>query len=206
MISTITRIGLGLVLALWLAACAGSPPNSFYRLTPAAAAPTPGAEHPSLGVGPVDIPEFLNRSALVYSAGDNRLQIAGSERWAEPLEDGVKRVVGLNLALLLHSENLRYFPWDPRQVPDYGIRISVLDMDADARQATLVADWVLYRPGDGTTISRRISRFNEPLAAGDLAPAQLPPAYSALLYQLSETIAAAIRTDQQQLPGTPGSR
>jgi uncharacterized lipoprotein YmbA len=126
------------------------------------------------------------------------LQLADTERWAEPLEYGVKRVVGLNLSQLLHTENLRFFPWDLRQAPEYGVRINILDLDARDGQATLVVDWLLYRPGDGTTLTRRISQFNTSLPPGPLEPAALPAAYSALLFQLSETLAAAISGEMDQ--------
>ena len=119
--------------------------------------------------------------------------VGGSEIWAEPLAEGVQRVLGLNLAQLLNTQNLNYFPWDTRHPPEYGVRISVLDLDADAQQATLTADWRLYRPASGEIISKRISQYTKPLPTGTFAPSELPPIYSALLYQLSETIAAEIR-------------
>jgi uncharacterized lipoprotein YmbA len=201
MTSTPLRVTACLGLLLLLAGCGSSPPSHFYRLTSG-----PGAisanQQPSLGVGPIAIPEFLNRSALVYSGGNNRLQVAGSELWAEPLNEGVQRVLGLNLAQQLDTGNLSYFPWDTRNSPEYGIRVNVLDLDADEQQATLVADWQLYRPATGATITRRISQYSESLAAGTLTPSELPRAYSALLYQLSETIAGVIRAEQEN--GTAG--
>ena len=93
MTSTLNQISAGLCLLLCLATCASSPPSNFYRLTPAVAH-VPGGPTPSLGIGPVDIPEFLNRNALVYTRGGNQLQLAESERWAEPLDDGITRVLG----------------------------------------------------------------------------------------------------------------
>jgi len=194
------RIPAVLCLVLGLAACGSSPPTNFYRLTPAVAY-APGGQEPSVGIGPIDIPEFLNRNALVYARGGNQLQLADTERWAEPLEYGVKRVVGLNLSQLLHTQNLRFFPWDLRQAPDYGVSINIMDLDASEGQAILVADWQVYRPGDGSAITRRISRFSQPLASGQPVPGALPAAYSALLYELSETIAEAIRAEQQGRPG-----
>jgi len=199
MSSKLNRFTGSLCLLLCLGACSSSPPSSFYRLTPAVAH-APGGATPSLGIGPVDIPEFLNRNALVYTRGGNQLQLADSERWAEPLEYGVTRVVGLNLSALLQTETLRFFPWDLRQAPDYGVRINILDLDARDGQATLVADWQLYRPGDGTGITSRISQFSKSLPAGELQAAELPAAYSALLFELSETIAAAIRLEMQNPP------
>jgi len=197
MIDALLKTVASLGLLMLLAACGSSPPSQFYRLTPGNG--SPGSEQqPSLGVGPVEIPEFLNRSGLAYTRGENRLHVSGKEIWAEPLAEGVQRVVGLNLAQLLNTENLNYFPWDTRHQPEYGVRISVLDLDADAQQATLTADWLLYRPATGEIISKRISQHTKPLSTGTFAPSELPPVYSALLYQLSETIAAAIREEQQK--------
>ena len=191
MIDALSKTVFSLGLSLLLAACGSSPPNQFYRLTSGTG--SPGTEQqPSLGIGPVEIPEFLNRSALVYTRGENQLQIAGNEVWAEPLAEGVQRVLSLNLAQLLNTGNLSYFPWDTRHQPEYGVRVRVLDLDADAQQATLTADWVLYRPATSEIISKRISQHTKPLSTGTFAPSELPAVYSALLYQLSETIAAAI--------------
>ena len=199
MTGALKRITLSLCLLLCLVSCAGSPPSNFYRLTPAVDH-APGGSTPSLGIGPVDIPEFLNRNALVYTRGGNQLQLAESERWAEPLDDGVTRVLGLNLSALLQTETLRFFPWDLRQAPDYGVRINILDLDARDGQAILVADWLLYRPGNGATIASGISQFSKALPAGELQAAQLPAAYSALLFELSQTIAAAITVEMQKNP------
>lgn len=194
---TSTRVHSLIVLGLllWLTACGSSPPSNFYRLTPAAA-PAPVGQEPSLGIGPVDIPDFLNRNAMVYTREGNQLQIASEERWAEPLESGITRVIGINLSQLVHSENLRFFPWDVRHAPDYGVRISVLDLDARDGQATLAVDWLIYRPADGAAITRRISHFSKPLGASQIVPSELPAAYSALLYQLSEAIASVIASEQ----------
>ena len=205
MTSTLKKIAGCLCLSLWLTACGSSPPSNFYRLTPTVV-PTPGNQQPSLGIGPVDIPEFLDRNAMVYTRDGNQLSITGTERWAEPLDIGIKRVVGLNLSQLLHSENLRFFPWDVRQAPDYGVRITVLDLDASDGRATLVADWQVYSPGNDSVISRRISQFSRPLASGQTVPAELPAAYSALLYQLSETVAAAIQAEEQQRAAADGAQ
>jgi uncharacterized lipoprotein YmbA len=200
----VQRIGTGVCLVLWLSACGSSPPNNFYRLTPALA-PVPGNQEPSLGIGPVDVPEFLNRNSMVYTRGGNQLQIASTERWAEPLEYGINRVVGLNLSALMRTENLRFFPWDVRQAPDYGVRISVLDLDAREAEATLIVDWLIYKPADGTHLTRQISEFRQPLASGQLEPADLPAAYSALFYQFSEAIAAAIKAEMQRGTGSAGA-
>jgi uncharacterized protein len=199
--NTITVTAWVFALALSLTACGSSPRNNYYLLTATGPQGASG-QTPALGIGPVEIPEYLNRNGLVYSRQGNQLQISSQERWAEPLEDGISRVLGMNLASLLNTQNLRYFPWNPQRAPDYGIKINVLTLDANDRQATLVAEWLLYRPDTTATISRRISKLQQDLPSGKLEPAQLAPTYSNLLYQLSEIIAAAVSAAEQDAKAT----
>lgn len=184
------------IAVLWLTACATSPPSNYYWLTPRGEF-TAGSQSLSIGVGPIEVPEYLNRRSLVHSDGNNQLRIYDQERWAEPLEDGILRVVGLNLANLLGTEDLHYYPWNPRRAPDYRARVRLLALDAGDREAILVAEWVVDGPGEKPGATRRISQLRQPLPAGKLKPGQLAPAYSELLYQLSEIIAEAVRTARE---------
>ena len=57
----------------------------------------------------------------------------------------------------------------------------------------LVAEWLVYAGSTDTPVARRISELRQDLPAGALSPAQIAPAYSVLLYRLSEIIAGEIR-------------
>ena len=192
--SKATRLSAWCLAVLLLAGCSTTPPSNYYLLSSPAEAP-PDRMTPALGIGPVEIPEYLKRNGLVYRIGDNRLQIADSERWGEPLEEGVRRVLGLNLAGLLDTGNLSYYPFHSKRPPDYGVSVNVLNLDVDDRQAALVAEWLVYRPATGEPVGRRISQLLYDLPDGELAPEGVAPAYSALLYQLSQLIAAVISAD-----------
>lgn len=179
-----------------LAACGSSPPSNHYILT-AVRGDIPTRSSPSLGIGPVAIPEYLKRNGMVYNRAGNQLMVSSTERWAEPLEDGIKRVLSMNLAQMVNTQNVRFFPWNRRRHPDYGITINVLLMDANTSEARLVAEWLIYQPASAETVIRRISRVSEPLPGGELTAAQIAPAYSELLRQLSEIIAEAILADEK---------
>ena len=110
MMNTIFWRWTGLMsLVIVIVGCSGSPPSNHYVLSAKAATP-PSAKTPSLGIGPITVPEYLNRSGLVYSRQGNKLQVSGTERWAEPLEDGITRVISMNLAALVDTHNVRFFP------------------------------------------------------------------------------------------------
>ena len=57
------------------------------------------------------IPEYLNRENMVFNSEENALFIADSDRWAEPLQKGIQRVLAMNLASLLDTQNIRLHPW-----------------------------------------------------------------------------------------------
>lgn len=192
---------LVLVLAAMLAACAGSPSNNYYLLTPSDFS-SPTGKAPSVGVGPVTVPRYLSRDQLVFNNQGNVLQVTGSDKWAEPLEDGIARVLGLNLASLLNTQDVRLFPWHPKRAPDYGVKIGLLGLNANDEEASLTAEWLVFRPNDATPIMRRISRLELALDSGPVQADQLAPAYSNLLAQLSELIAAAI-SEHMPEAGTP---
>ena len=188
------RPGAWCLAVLLLAGCGSTPPSNYYLLSSPGNAPPDGMV-PALGIGPVEIPEYLKRNGLVYRIGDNRLQISDSERWGEPLEEGVRRVLSLNLAGLLDTGNLSYYPFHSQRPPDYGVTVNVLNLDVDEQQAALVAEWLVYRPATGEPVGRRISQLQFALPGAGLAPEGVAPAYSALLYQLSQLIAAVISAD-----------
>jgi uncharacterized protein len=184
-----------LPLGLLLAGCGSSPPNNFYVLS-AHEFPAPSGTAPALGVGPISIPEYLGRQNMVYNRVDNTLQVASLDLWAEPLRNGIQRVLVLNLTGLLNTQNVSTFPWRPERAPEFGVEVNLLQLDANANEAMLTADWLVYRPGSAASGNRRISRLQVPLPPGTPEPEQVAAAYSTLLFQLSEVIAAAIASER----------
>ncbi|CAA0123951.1 Uncharacterised protein [Halioglobus japonicus] len=182
-------------LALLLVGCGSSPPNNYYLLS-AHQFSTAGGETPSVGVGPIEIPAYLDRKSMVYNRDGNSLQVASLDLWAEPLVNGVERVIVLNLAGLLNTQDVQSFPWHPQRAPQYGVKVNVLQLEATAQQVSLTAEWLVYRPGSSAQVQRRISQLQAPLGTGTSEAEQVAVAYSELLYQLSEVIAAAITADR----------
>lgn len=186
------RLLCGAIAALLLVACGSSPQHNFYLLS-AESREVANGQSPSLGIGPIGIPEYLNRNSLVYSRGSNQLQIANFERWAEPLADGIQRVLGLNLAAELGTQNIRPHPWQRADAPAYAVQLWVLSLDAAGQSAELVVEWRVSRPGEPGTVERRISRLTQPLPGPEWEAADAAGAYSRLLQALSAEIAAVIR-------------
>ena len=185
------------VFAGLLTAC-GTTPNSNYYLLSSQVSGVPADGTLSLGVGPIEIPDYLNRNAFVYSRDNNQLHVASFERWAEPLDSGIERVLRLNLASLLRTQNVQSYPFGSTEKPEYAVEVSILRLDAGRAGARLTAQWRLHRPQQEDTITRRISKLHQDLPSKSVLAKDIAPAYSRLFLQLSEAIATAIRAAEAE--------
>jgi uncharacterized protein len=101
-------------LSLALAGCVGSSrPSRFYTLAPIdvrhAAMAT--AADATLAVGPVEIPDYVDRHPIVTRAGTNELVVADFDRWAGSLEEEITRSLVAALADRLASRNVAVSTW-----------------------------------------------------------------------------------------------
>ena len=182
----------GALLAL-LAACGSTPPNNYYVLS-AEVDESANGQSPTIGVGPIVIPEYLNRNSMVFQMSGNQLDISKFERWAEPLDDGIVRVLSINLGAELDTQNVQNFPWSAGQTPDYGLSVRILNLDAAPDGAALVAEWEVRHPADGETLTRQISQLESGFDKGGFSAEQAAAAYSGMLQQLGARAADVIRT------------
>ena len=177
-------------LLLTLLAACGSTPRSDYYMLSADAQGRPGSSGPAIGVGPVSIPDYLKAREMVLNRSEHKLMLADFDRWAEPLDAGVSRVVAINLAVLLETQDVQLFPWRRDAVPEYAVRIAVVQFAVHGQDARLISEWTVSRPRTGEAVSQHITQLNAGARESD--PESIAAAYSNLLLQLSEKIAAAI--------------
>ncbi|MDR2054619.1 MAG: PqiC family protein [Desulfovibrio sp.] len=88
------------LFALALAACVRSAPTNYYLLE-SSTKPVQADSLPAktVRIARVAVPEYLNRGGLVSRIdGQTRLVIAQFDVWAEPLDQGVRRIVREELA------------------------------------------------------------------------------------------------------------
>jgi uncharacterized lipoprotein YmbA len=188
-------------LLILLAGCRAflprAPKSEFFLLTtldpPAPAAPdrADARAAPSILVGPVVLPGYLDRPEIVTRMGANQVQVEEIELWAEPLRDSIPRTLGRNLATLLDSGAVQREPWTGSSPPDLVVSVEVRRFEkTSAGQVELAARWTIdARPGEGGT--RGETRVAYP-ASGTSTQAAVA-AMSAALAALSREIAAGVQ-------------
>ena len=185
-----------LVSLVGLAGCLGgaSPPSRFYLLSPL---PTPeagaaAATGLAIGVGPVAIPDYLNRGQIVTWAGENQLALAEFDRWAEPLQKNLSRVLVLNLSTLLSTDRVALHPWNRSTPMDYQVIVDVGRFEAGTDgKASLLARWSIIDGIDREILRMRKSSFSEPIDADGYEATVA--SMSRVVGALSREIAEAIR-------------
>jgi uncharacterized lipoprotein YmbA len=131
--------------------------TDFFLLTvpepPARAAPA--AASPSVVLGPVALPEYLDRPELVTRLASNQVRVEDLELWAEPLRDSVPRAVQQNLATVLGRDRVQHLPWTGTSPPDLVVSVEVSRFEKTAGgNVELSARWMIC-DGRGEKCLRR---------------------------------------------------
>ena len=184
------------VLTLLLSGCmGGSKPVEFYMLNAdsgvAGTARVPvAAQGTVIGLGPIHIPEYLNRPQMIIAVTDNQYQLSENHRWAERLDQNISLALFKALPSQLGTDRIVRYPWSYRQVVDYQVRIDILEFNVDASgQSRLIAQWSV-KPKDKPAIDKR-SEYRFPASTTDYAV--MVKAQSQCLTKLGEEIALTLR-------------
>jgi uncharacterized protein len=105
-----------------------------------------GSEGLSIGIGPVTLPDSLNRQQMVTRVSENEVRVEPFYRWAAPVSENITSVLVENLSFLLNTNRVIAFPWTLATQPEYQLRITVVEfMGALGGEARLAVRWVLTR-------------------------------------------------------------
>lgn len=169
--SLLIRSGCVLFCLAMATACSPkSRPANFYLLQPVSAA-VAVAEETSVGgnivgVGPVDIPAYLDRPQIVTEGTGAKLRLDEFQRWAEPLRENFSRVLAENLSVLLPSSHIVLFPWNRAITPDYQVEIQIIRFQAnEAGVSELKAHWNILR-GNQPLLLKEF-KVRKPVAGND---------------------------------------
>ena len=173
-----------MVLALLLVGACGSPPRERFYTLDAPEPPVAVDGAPSISVGPVSIPELVDRPQLVVRVRANEVVLTEQERWAEPLRGAITRVVAANLAAALGA---RVAPQRNGDV-DYRVILDVQRFES-GDEALIDAAWTVVPRNGERRSGRSVAREKPQRMQYDA----LAAAHSAALAAISREIAAAIR-------------
>lgn len=179
--------------------------SHFFMLAPLAdTSGQPAGSEPLqnlvLGLGPIKLPPYLDRNEIALRLSPTQVTYSETDRWAEPLNVTMSRVLLQDLSSLLGTNLIVRYPWSNAAKVDYQIEIELEQFEATkAGEAQLRARFGIIQGGTRTPLVVREASFNRPGATDTGASVT---ALSALLGDLSQEIASALR----QLPKPPETK
>jgi uncharacterized lipoprotein YmbA len=189
---------VALIMALLVVGgCRSTPAPAFYTLTtlgtgnPTAQSPTPKGGL-AVGIGPAQLPEYLNRPQIVTRTAPDRLTLSEFNRWGGSLSRDFLRVLAENVAALLGTDRVLAYPWGDRLEPTYRVALEVQQFDGQLGEAVrLKVTWIVTGGEDKTPLAVQKSDIQEPVSGKDYDG--LVAAHSSALATLSREIADEIR-------------
>jgi len=186
------------MLALLLCGCGSSRPAKFYTLTPVQSMSTPGkqtavsGQKTTVGVGPLEIPDYVDRPQIVTRTAQNELDVAQFDRWGGSLKPDVARVLMEHLSTLLSPDQISVAQWTRSGSFQYRVALDITRFDVTPGQNVwLKAQWTIFGR-DGKAVLARESNITEPVAGRDYTT--MVSAMSRALGSLSRDVADNLRS------------
>ncbi len=177
-----------IITAIFIAACQHSPRKEYYALSAPAAdfsANELATVNQVVGIGPVNIPEYLHHNKIGYWKTPQQLVLLDNHYWAEPLDLGIARVLALQLQAEHPTWRVLQFPWPNNQRPNYSLRVDIQRMDAFSNGVVFEAnlDWINLR--NKTVVASQRIKLRQDASANAAAIAQ---AFSEVLQQAARGV------------------
>jgi uncharacterized lipoprotein YmbA len=188
---------LFLLAALTIGTLGGcsSPRAGFYTLSSDATLERSGPALPiSIVVGPVTVPDLVDRPQMVTRVSDNEVAVNEFARWGEPLKSNIPRAIAGNLVQLLGTGNVSVYP-QGEGAGGYRVSVAILRFDSiPGDSVTIDALWTVHPPKQAAQVTGHTVAREPVTGPGYIAVAA---AHSRALASVSRDVAAAIR---QTLP------
>jgi hypothetical protein len=147
----------------------------------------------AVGVGPVQLPGYLDRPQIATRTGPNAISYSETDRWGEPLQHGVVDVLMVDLGRRLQTDRITAFPFALGLPRDYDVIVDVFHFEASAEEGVRVeALWRIRDAASGEERVAKVAQLSRPAPGGDSGA--VAAALSAALGDLADQIASALRT------------
>lgn len=181
-----------LFIAMLLAACGTPPRLNYYTLTTSAPPAAGAGSSPSVFVGPVTVPDGVDRPEIVLGVAANQVELEELHRWAEPLKNAIPRVLADTLARELGTQSVMTGRQSSTLAFDYRVALDVRRFESSYGEgATIDALWVIRTAKGGEPRAGR-SIVHEAAPSRDAQG--IAAAHSRALEQVGREIAGAIRS------------
>ena len=149
-----------------------------------------GDEGPMIGLGPIRLPEYLDRFQMVVAVSENKYKLIDGHRWAEKLDQNISLALFKTLPSQLGTDRMIRYPWPQRPGVDFQVKIDILELNIDQDgRSQLIAQWSI-KSKDKTILNKR-STFTAQASTTDID--KMVQAQSECLTKLGQEIVVNLR-------------
>jgi len=186
---------LAMMVAALCAACGSPPKERFYTLAPApdtvTTAVASAQPRTSVAIGPVRVPDALDRPQMVVREGPNRVEILEQQRWAGSLRSEIGRALVDGVGARLPDAQVSAADSQAARSAAYRVAIDVERFDATLNDSVSIQALWTIRQDDGAQLASGRYSASEPTGPG--AYDAIAAAYGRTLAGMSGVIADALR-------------
>jgi len=133
-------------------------------------------------VGPVDIPQYLDRPQIVTQDDKGMVNIAQFDRWGESLDAGIMRLIIEDLHLMLPGATFETFPCNYAIPLNYQIIVEIQQLRGNLKgDLLLVAQWSIINANTQKMLFTKRSELSRQVS---------PNNYSGLADALSKSVSS----------------
>lgn len=138
-----------LIAALAISGCS-TPPINYYLMSPVPSPnPATGKHKNALGVGPIQLADYLNRPNLVTRTSATRIEVPREHKWGSTLNSHFTETLAENLRQRLGLDGVVIYPWQPGTRMDLQITADIIQFIYSEPDVQLEANWVLRNRSSG---------------------------------------------------------
>jgi uncharacterized lipoprotein YmbA len=172
-------------------ACTTTSRASFYTLNGSQGESVERRSSLVLALGPIDLPQYLDRPQIVTRIGGNRLSVDEFNRWGGSLEQEVSRVLTQHLGRRLQTQRVYSYPSRIAADSDYRIALEIRRFDGElGGEVDLDLVWSLIADRTGEVVQTRQAEYRS--ATRDAGYEAYAAALSDTLAQLGDDLAGAL--------------
>lgn len=191
------RGSMAAMLMAVLAACSSNPvpPLQWVALPPLTSSISTPASIQSANkeavwqlMLPVTLPSYLDRDAVLMRDGSSSLLPIAGARWAEPLRDGVPRILRQDLGTLFGDAQVWAAPLPSGLTPTRQLRVDITSLEANPQKVTLQARWLITDPQGIRAPQVVTQNFEQALSVQGSRADAIGMGYRQILWQLAQAI------------------
>jgi uncharacterized lipoprotein YmbA len=179
-----------LIITIILSGCIGSSPQSQFYMLKNISKESISKKQLQIAVEPVKIPTYLDKPQIVSFKKDSfQLNMSETNRWAEPLNEQIQRVIIADLSTLLPKSLVRNKTFSQEKY-DYIVYVDIQQLDVTFNQDIKLSVWWSLLDKKGIVIYKTQTILSEKLSSDSYD--NLVALESHLIAQLSKKIAEEI--------------